>query len=215
MKISPRDILIAAVVGIIVIAVVLVALVVLPQNAKLSKTEGQIAETQTQIEQARALLARRQTAKKRASMTASELLRLANAVPETPELPALMVELEDLTQKAGLQFRTLTPGQPAPAWSAQAGQIPPPSYLRIPMKMTVYGTWSDTVDLMQRLQKLPRQLRITSFTCAFSDPEDQQLVGAPDPAPKVPILTEIGLEAYVLPSEGSTATPQPTGTTAQ
>lgn len=194
MKISPRDILIAAVVGILVVAVILVVLLILPQNTRLSQIDTSVKSAQNEISQAEALLAQRQQAKQRSAMTATELLALSNAVPENPELPSLIMELQDLAAKSGLQFRSLTPAQPAPAWTAQ-GKVPEPTYLRIPLKMQVFGTWSDTVDFLQRVQRLPRQLRITSVSAAHPDTPPPN---TPTPMPKVPVLTEVGIEAYVV-----------------
>lgn len=205
MKISPRDILIAAVVGIIVVAVILVVLLILPQNTRLQSIDASIKQAEQDITQAQNLLQGRQEAKKRSSMTATELLALSNAVPETPELPSLIIELQDLCAQSGLQFRTLTPGPPGPAWTTQ-GKAPAPTYLRIPIKMQVFGTWSDTVDFMQRVQKLPRQLRITTVSTIHTE---QVPANPPDPMPEVPVMTDFGLEAYVIPSASSTAAPSP------
>jgi len=203
MKISPRDILIIAAVGIVVVAVALVVLLVLPQNAKLKDIDAQIEETQGQISQSQALLAQRQTAKQRASLTATELLRLSNSVPESPELPALIIELQDLSIAAGLRFISLTPQQPSAPWAADNG-APEPGFLRIPMTMQVNGTWSDTVDFLQRLTKLPRQLRVTGVN--VTEATDDATEGESGAVPEGTLTTVVGLEAYMIPADQAPAT---------
>lgn len=208
MRLSPRDILIASILGVFVVAIALVVVLVFPQNAKLKDVNSRLGQAQQDISSAQALLNQRQVAKERAALTDAESIRLANTVPENPELPSLIIELQDTATKSGLQFRQLTPSLPGPAWQA-AGSVPAPSYLRVSMALQVYGTWSDTVDFLQRLRDFPRGLRVTSVNSAFEDPKNPP-AGAPKPGPEIPILTDMQLEAYAIPvGAEASATPSP------
>ena len=139
MNMSPRNILIIAVAGCVLVAVAAVALLVVPQVSKMRDLDAQIQTAEQEKASAQALLERRQQAKNRAAMTDAELLVLANSVPESPELPSLIIELQDAAVDAGLQFRSLSPGPPERPWEPQ-GQQPAPEYLTIPITVEVFGT---------------------------------------------------------------------------
>jgi Tfp pilus assembly protein PilO len=196
MNMSPRNVLIIAVAGCVLVAVAAVALLVVPQFSKIGDLNTEIQTAEQEQEQAQALLERRQQAKSRAAITDAELLVLANSVPESPELPSLIIELQDAAVDAGLQFRSLSPGPPERPWEPQ-GQQPAPEYLTIPITVEVFGTWTDTIDYLQRIQRFPRQVRIVSVQTQYTEQPPPQ---APEPMPTVPVLTQIEIEAYMVPT---------------
>jgi Tfp pilus assembly protein PilO len=165
MKLSYRNKLILAGAVAVLLAVLVFVMLVLPEFQRLRTYEDQIAEADRQISQAQSLLAQRQEVKARSAETEAKRIRLANQMPETPELPSLIIELQDTVNEAGLEFASLTPSEPS---QVEAG------YSEITMAMLVRGTWQDTVDLMQRLPRLTRQVRIVGFNTAVQQSRDDE-----------------------------------------
>jgi Tfp pilus assembly protein PilO len=188
MKLSYRNKLILAGAVAVLLAVLVLVLLVLPQFQRLRTYDDQIAAADAQISQAQSLLAQRQEVKARSAETEAKRIRLANQMPETPELPSLIIELQDTVNEAGLEFASLTPTEPS---VTEAG------YSEITMAMLVRGTWQDTVDLMQRLPKLTRQIRIVGFNTAV------QQSGAEEEDDDDTNVVETGMtiRVYTMPSE--------------
>jgi Tfp pilus assembly protein PilO len=187
MKLSYRNKLILAGAVAVLLAVLVLVLFVLPQFQKLRTYDDQIAEADAQISQAQSLLAQRQEVKARSAETEAKRIRLANQMPETPELPSLIIELQDTVNEAGLEFASLTPTEPS---VTEAG------YSEITMAMLVRGTWQDTVDLMQRLPKLTRQVRIVGFNTAVQQSRDED-----DDDDTNVVETGMTIRVYTMPAE--------------
>ena len=188
MKLSYSQQLIVIGVLVFLLAAVIVGLLILPQVSAITEADSRIADAEMQIQQAQTLLAQRQAIKARAAETEAKRMRLANQMPENPELPTLIVELQDTVNRAGLKFASLTP---------QAPQAMEEGYSEIQVIMLVQGTWADTVDLVQRLPRLTRQLRISSLTISpYEEPsDDDQATG------RSLVQTNITIKVYTMPSD--------------
>ncbi|MBS3957645.1 MAG: type 4a pilus biogenesis protein PilO [Clostridiales bacterium] len=188
MKLSYRYQLIIAIAVITIIAVLVTALFIVPQFGVVDELSTQISDSDAGVSQAQALLEQRQSIKARSAETEAMRLRLANQIPETPELPALIVELQDTVNASGLEFASIAPNVPA-----QAEGVP---YSTISIDVVVRGTWQDTVDLLRRLRTLTRQVRVESFSVTRF--EEQTETETDEPAL---VETAIGLVVYTMPAE--------------
>ena len=202
MKIGPREQIILAIVAVVVVIVGIGAFLVWPQIQQLSDLDGKISSAQQDVNSARQLYAVRVQSKNRAAETDAKWLRQSNLVPEGPDLPSLIVELQDTAFSSGVQLIAVTPSTPSGTQT----------YYTIPISMQVIGTWSDTVDYLQRLLKLNRGLRIvqsSSVRTSNTEQANHENATLPDYA----LLTNITLEAYMIPaapsSSASTPTPAP------
>jgi type IV pilus assembly protein PilO len=194
---SSRNRLILTIALVVVVAIVLVALLVYPQFGKLSDLDKQIAAAQAQIDTAKMLLVQRQAIKAQAAETDAALLRLSNELPENPEIPSLIIELQDTASEAGVDFRTLSPTEP----EQRTG------YAAIKLSVDVIGEWADVIDYMQRLNKLTRQVRIVGFSATpVAPPPDAT-------ATTQKVQASFQLEVYTMaqtaPAPSGTAPVQP------
>lgn len=154
-----------------IVAAVLVVLVVvgalffgiLPEFDKAKQMDTQIQELDGQISTAKLLVSRRQSAKAQAAQTEVDLIKIANQVPESPELPTLIMNLQDTANAAGLEFVQITPQTPAPVVD-QEGQ--PAGYTSIAIDVKVRGQWADMIDYVSRLSKYTRGVRV--LTAGFT-----------------------------------------------
>lgn len=181
---SPRNRLILTIAAVVVVIILLAGLLIYPQLGKLADLDKQIAKTQAEIDQAQSLLEQRQAIKSQAAETDAALLRMSNEFPENPELPSLIIELQDTANEAGIEFRTLTPTVP----EQKTG------YSAINIKMDCIGEWADAIDFMQRVVKLTRQIRIIGFVATPVTVS----VGDGTEETKQKVQLTFDLEAYTL-----------------
>lgn len=202
MNLSPRNKLIALAVAVVLVVVVLVAVLVLPQFGRLKDLSAQIDQANTEAAAAKTLLEQRLQVKNQAAVTGNALLQLANAIPENPELPSLIIELQDAAYASGVSMRNVTPLPPV--------QNEGETFVSVGLGMQVWGTWSDTVDFLGRLRSLGREVRVQRFESGVLGEGDGEIAGIKMP-PYYQIRTDISVMTYVIPagSAGATATPAP------
>lgn len=227
MRISPRDKLILVAVGIAVLAVIAGLLLIMPQVKTIATINDQIQQAEKEVDEANALLLQRQDMKDRAAQTDAAYLRLANSVPETPELPSLIIELQDVALQSGVNFEGLRPDDPisstkAAAQSGGAGAAVNAAstakqagggYVVIPIEVSISGSWSDTIDFMNRIQHMTRAIRIVEYSSASNVGKPNSSTTEQTSSSQTSEFTTMKLEAYTIPTatSGTTGIQSPTG----
>ncbi len=180
MKMSSRDQMILAVVLIVAVAVLATAFLLYPQFSVLAGLDQQMNTASQSLAEAQASLARRQSAKAQAAATQAQLLRLYGQMPDTPQLPALIIDLQDTADEAGIAIDKVTVAKPASAGS----------YSKLAMNLTAAGAWTDLIDYFRRLNEMDRSVRVLSVALGrASEP-----TGSVDPT----VTASVQLEAYML-----------------
>jgi Tfp pilus assembly protein PilO len=157
MKLTSIQKIIIAGVAIGLAAAAVVVLLIVPMFAQLTQLEVDRQAAVQQKQQADSLLAQLEEAKGRAASTQAELLRIGTQLPDSPQLPTLIIELQDMANQAGVTINTLTPEQPAPA--------PAKNVTEIRVTLAVNGAqWPDLLDFLRRLNKSTRLLRVTDLS---------------------------------------------------
>jgi type IV pilus assembly protein PilO len=198
MRIGPREQIILAFVAVAVVLIGIGAFMVWPQAQKLGELDAGINSARADVASAQALLATREQSKERASDTDAKWMRLANLVPSEPDLPSLIVELQDAAFSSGVQMIGVTPSNP----------VGTANYYSIPIQVEVLGTWPDTVDYLQRIAKFNRGVRIIESTTVRvnnADVATKENLTVPDYSSR----TTIKLEAYMIPASASTTSTAP------
>lgn len=198
MRLSPRNRLILIVLAVVIAIVALAVLLVLPQFGRLRALDVNINTADDQVQQAQSLLAKRQEAKDNAAFTDAALLQLAAAVPENPDLPSLIIELQNLAYENNVQIRRIEPG---------AELVQNAGFVTIPLEMEIWAPWTENVDFVQRLQKLTRQVRIVKTENGVLSDSDQE--DALEALPDYAVRNVITLETYVIPAGAGSASGVP------
>jgi len=160
-RLSAMNQMIIAGVLIVALSAAVVFFGILPMFDKAAVMDAEIKTLDSEIMSQRALVERRLSAKAQAAQTDVDLINLANQVPESPDLPTLIINLQDAANAAGLVFAQIAPATPEPVVGPDGA---PAGYSAIPISLRVEGQWSDIIEYVRRLSKFPRGLRITNAT---------------------------------------------------
>lgn len=209
MNLSPRNkfILIAVVATVVVIGAGVG--LIMPQLSKLAELDGKISDVSTQKQSAQALYEQRLAIKNQAAVTDAYLLQIGSAMPEDPHVPDLLLEVQDTAYQSGVQISK----------ASFAGVEDKIDYETVPVQLDVYGTWADTVDFVQRLEKRQRLLRLVEVRTEVID--EQAALANSDITfpPYYQVHSSIKFNAFAMPSAkagvSSTATAAPPATPAQ
>lgn len=191
---------------IVVVALAAVFLGIMPLFQSASDADAQIAAEQTNLATAQALLARRQSAKAQSAGNEVELMRLANELPDSPQLPSVIVELQDVANASGVDLLSITPGMPAPGTALPAG-TPSVAYEVLPLSVLVQGEWVELIDYFQRIRNLDRGVRVVSTTFTYVPGTEDE---------KAYIESSVMLEVYMMAAsttDTNAAATQPAVTT--
>ncbi len=196
-----------AIAVIVVVALAVVFLGILPQFQKAADVGGEISAEESNLSAAEALLARRQSAKSQSAANEVELMRIANQVPDSPQLPSVIMELQDVANASGVSFEVIEPGEPAPPEPLADGVVG--DYTVVPMTALVRGEWAEVIDYLRRINALERGVRVTEVSVVYVEAViDDGVVMSPDY-----VEANIALEVYVMASVASMNVPAGSTTT--
>lgn len=195
-KLSPRDRLVAAIVGCVLAVLVLAGVLIYPQVIKLAPLNRQIAAAQSNAQAAKMKLAERQGFRDRAISNNAKWLKLMNQVPDNPDLASFIIELQDTAFKSGVQVVAVSPTVPA-----KEGP-----FSTVAVSVEVLGSWADTVDFMEALMNLDRGVRVVNTSSSLTS-NDAALTRRNSSLSRYPVDTLLSLETYLIPSVVATAAP--------
>jgi hypothetical protein len=139
-KLSPVAMSAAIGGGLLFVLLVGMFVLVLPQKHSAEKLTKEIADTETQIVQARALAEQ----KPAQPIRVADLFKLVKAMPDTPDMTGIMLQLNQTASDAGIEFETIAPSPT----QLQTG------YQKIPIGLTFNGNYYALTDFLFRLRSL-------------------------------------------------------------
>jgi Tfp pilus assembly protein PilO len=207
MKITSMQKMIATVLAFVIVAALVVVLVILPQFAELDSLSQERTTAQAQVSQAQAVLAQLEESKARSAATEAQLLKIGTQMPDSPQLPTLIMEMQDVANQSGVTVTSFAPAQPSPGTGGQ--------FTEISMATALTAKWDDLLDYMRRLNRTTRLLRTTNVTInPDTSATDTSTVNLDDPD----LTVSLTIKAYVIGTNGvvgTTATATPTPAPAQ
>lgn len=200
MKLTFKQKLIAAILAIVVTTALVVAFLIVPQFSQISVLNSQQKEIELKIQTDKNTLAQLEELKNGAATTESKLLQIGTEMPDSPQLPTLIIEMQDIANKSGVTITTFTPAQPVADVGGQ--------YNRIAMSVQIVARWDDLLDYLRRINKMTRLLRITNIT---ANPTQSAETTASIGEEKT-LTVSLGIDAYsmndgTLNSAATTNTP--------
>ena len=149
---NKKPALIAALVG-AVLSVVLVVALITPKAGQVRAKQKEITTAQQQQSSLQAELEQLQAAAQDAPKDRKTLTVLKAQIPPTADLPGLIRLLNTSADRSGVDFQTISPGQPTANGS----------YSVIPVQLTVSGGFFAVDQYLYLLETLPRVSKVTSL----------------------------------------------------
>ena len=137
-----------AAIGIVIAALLVVSaagyfLLIGPQRSKAADLVQEIDGVETQIQTLR--IARVQVAHAE-PIRVADLFRVSKAMPNTDDMPGVLLELNRIARQTGIRFESISPHDPADAGG----------YLRRPIDLVFDGNFYELSDFLFRLRSLVR-----------------------------------------------------------
>ena len=203
MKLTSLQKMIIVAALVVVVAALIVAFVIMPQFTQLADLQTQKSAAEARATAATGVLNNLRAAKGRAGTTEAELLKIGTQMPDSPQLPTLIIELQDIANASGVDVTSIAPGQPVLAAGGQ--------YTEVPLSTQVTAEWDDLLDYLKRLDSSTRLLRVTNLT--VNPPVDTAATTTGTVAPTALTVT-MTMKAYVIGNNGivSSSATQTAGT---
>jgi hypothetical protein len=116
-------------------------MVVSPKKGDAIRLDEEIAATQLELTQALAATAAQEDTQ---PIAVADIFRLSTAMPSTPDMSGIVIELERIAAETGIRFKSITP---------QSG-TPVDAYQVVPIDVAFDGTFYALSDFLFRLRTL-------------------------------------------------------------
>jgi type IV pilus assembly protein PilO len=166
--------------------------------------EAQLANLQQQVAELEAV-------RQNAAEIERQLLELSKRIPTQPEIPTLVVQIEEIAEAAGVTQLSIEPGEVEP----------PPGggdFSVVPVRMSFTGTYEQMQDFLLRMRNLARLVTVRSVTYCRTQPlgageaacpaEGAAATGETTTVEEIEGQLQVTMEAevYFQPSEGTSGT---------
>lgn len=141
---SRRNLYILVALGLVVVLAAYYFLLLSPLRTSIAETESSIATEQQTLAQNKAKLAQMEQTRREAAKNQATLIELSKMVPESTELPSLLLQIQDLATESGIDFMTISPSEPQPAGSAEI----------IALSIAIQGSFFDINDFLYRAEQM-------------------------------------------------------------
>jgi type IV pilus assembly protein PilO len=121
-----------------------------------SDKQAQLAYLQQDVAQLEAV-------RREAPEIGRQLLELSKRIPTRPEIPTLVLQIEEIANASGVALLSIEPGDPEP----------PPgggNFSVVPITMSFEGTYEQMQDFQRRLDDLVRLVTVRSVTFCRTQP---------------------------------------------
>lgn len=141
---SRRNIYILAVLGLVIVAAAYYFLVLSPLRADIAATEASIATEQQTLSANKAKLAQMEQTRKEAAKNQATLMELSKMLPESTEVPSLLLQIQDLATESGIDFLTISPSAPQASGSVEI----------VSLALSIKGSFFDINDFLYRAEQM-------------------------------------------------------------
>jgi hypothetical protein len=140
-KLSTRAL--GAIVGVVILAFAAGGyfMVVSPKKAEVMRLDEEIAAAQVDLRNALAATAAQDDTQ---PIAVADIFRLATAMPSTPDMPGILLELSRIADETGIRFKSITP----------QSALPVGAYQVVPIDVAFDGSFYALSDLLFRLRTL-------------------------------------------------------------
>ena len=142
LKLDKRTLGVIAGVCILLYAAAGYFLVVSPKKGEATRLGEEIAATNVELVAARAAAAAAKDDTQ--PIAVADIFRLATAMPSSPDMPGILLELSRIAEETGIRFKSISP----------QSALPVGAYLSVPIDVTFDGSFYALSDFLFRLRTL-------------------------------------------------------------
>jgi Tfp pilus assembly protein PilO len=132
--------------GIVVVGLVVFFLLLNPMRSDISALKSQIAEENQKIAIAEQQLKVAEDTRSQGRRNQARLLELAKMMPSSPELPSLILQIQDMADKAGISWIQVSP--------SDARSLEGLAYSTVPLSCNFSGGFYDVSDFIYRIEQM-------------------------------------------------------------
>jgi type IV pilus assembly protein PilO len=203
---NDRNMLILGALGIVLVVVAFYFLLLSPLLGRLDEQAQAQEDKQAQLAQLQQEVNELEEVRRNSPEIERQLLELSKRIPTQPEIPTLVVQIQEIAKAAGVTQLSIEPGTPGP----------PPGggdYSVVPVTMTFKGTYDQMQDFLLRTRNLARLMTVNDVSyCRVPplDPEHSCPIEAGEaaggettalnPSVEALLVVEIKAEVYFQPT---------------
>lgn len=217
---NDRNLLILGVLGIVLVVVAFYFLLLSPLLGRLDEQAQERDSKQAQLAQLQQEVNELEQVRHNSPEIERQILELSKRIPAQPEIPTLVVQVEEIAHASGVTQLSIQPGHPAP----------PPGggdYSVVPVTMTFRGTYDQMQDFLLRTRNLARLMTVNNVSycrvppldsehaCPIQDVETAGESTTLNPSVEALLVVEIKAEVYFQPTGGASGSETTTSTSAE
>jgi type IV pilus assembly protein PilO len=225
---NDRNILILGILGIVIVVIGFYFLLLSPLLQRLNEQAKAREDKQAQLEQVQQEVNELEEVRRNSPEIQRQLLELSKRVPTQPQIPTLVVQVQEIADTSGVTQLVVEPGDAA----APAGGG---DYRIVPVTMQFNGNYDQMQDFLLRIRNLARLVTVTDVSycradqsggpdlideehsCPVEPPDTKEETTTLDLGVEPPLLVELQADIYFqpegVPSGAETTAPTPQETT--
>jgi type IV pilus assembly protein PilO len=203
---NDRNIIILGALAIVLLIVGFYFLLLSPLLGRLDEADQQREDREAQLAQLEQEVAELEAVRRNSPEIERQLLELSKRIPTQPEIPTLVVQVEEIAGDSRVTQLSIEPGDPSPP--PEGGD-----FSVVPVTMRFQGTYEEMQDFLLQTRNLVRLMTVSNVTFCrvpILGPEHDCPVEEPaaelgeatviDPTIEAPLLVEIEAEVYFQPT---------------
>jgi len=168
--VNTRQQLIAAGVAAVVVTALFFLFLLSPKLKDISKTRTDVQTARAEQETLNTQLAHLKDVKKNAPETMAKLAALSQYVPQTPDLPGFILQVQTAATESGIDLQSIAPSPPANVTNSTGVQT-------ISVTLTCQAGFFRIEDFLARLENLPRAVEVRAISLSpIQSPVSSELV---------------------------------------
>jgi type IV pilus assembly protein PilO len=206
-----RNVLILGLLGIVLLVVGYYFLFLSPLLNELDERAQERSDKEAQLANLQQEVAQLEAIRREAPEIERQLLELSKRIPTQPEIPTLVVQVEEIANASAVKQLSIEPGAPGP----------PPGggdFSVVPITMSFNGTYEQMQDFLLRTRNLARLVTVKSVTFCRREPlgeteaecpAEEAATGETTTIVEIEEVLEVEIEAevYFQPSDVPAGTP--------
>jgi type IV pilus assembly protein PilO len=166
---TDRNILILGILGIVIVVIGFYFLLLSPLLQSLNQQAQAREEKQAQLDDVQQQVNELEEVRRNSPEIERQLLELSKRIPTQPQIPTLVVQVQEIADASGVTQLVVEPGDAtAPAGGGD--------YRVVPVTMQFNGTYDQMQDFLLRTRNLARLVTVTDVSYCRADRS-----GGPDP----------------------------------